>query len=683
MGLVDKGRNPSRDAAIETIRDIFAAVRAVRLYPANNPLYSRSISRSYKAVTDFLGTYPELVLIFQKTGLFFEDQPLEKEPDFLRGLASDIYSRGIRQISFLPGITEAELRAFYAILSMPLDDLRLKGSIAALLWEMGVEHIRVQEAELDSVVKASHSGTLTAGPMMRKALSAEVAAGLRAATVHIFGKDFVIGDILDDPPSFGRMAIELAAAGPDPGMRLLEIYKEAGRTAAGKTPEAADLLFDALAGSILSMDSEWKTRFVAGVLYPELDKIALHEHNPDRSPHLPGDMQELVSARISNEWAVPELSGTLKRLSMAPVQAKPGFGVLPVPFEMQSLARELSEYTPAEMEELKKLSEPDMEKNTLDATVSVLIQVLPVIEQMKQTSGAETALSAFSRVMDQLEDALSLFLDKKEYRFAVVILRAFRMPLDPLFTRRIQEAVRRAGDARRIQPLVHELRTLPKDSPEYRSVTAYLSLLDREATPALLEMLAIEDDRSMRKLLVNILKDLGKNQIAILGERLSDERWYFVRNIISILGESKKEEAVDYLARVAGHRNFQIRQEVVRALVAIGGKKAARLLISFLSDKDIDIRFMATRGLGAIAASGEDEERALIAVAKGGLFRKQSLDLRLEAIASLAKIGREASAKFLRRIARPRWWRLNKTQHAVSTAARSALSEIERRIGHA
>lgn len=683
MGPMDRSLNPSRESAIETIRDIFAGVRAVRLYPANNPLYSRSISRSYKAITDFLGTHPELTLIIQKTGLFFGDQPIEKEPDFLRSLAADIYSRGIRQISFLPGITESELRGLYTILSMPLDDLRLKGSTAALLWEMGVGHIKVREAELDSVIKAPYESTDTAGPVRHKSLSADATAVLRTATVYIFGKEIVIGDILDDPISFSRIAVELAEAGPDPGLRLLEIYKEAGRTAASKTPESADILFDAIAVSIHSMDAAWKTRFIAGVLYPELDKIALHEHIQDRSPHLPSDMHELASARISKDWRIPELSGAVKRLSQVPARAGSGFGVQPVPPDMQGIARELSEYTPAEMEELKKLSDLDFWEDTLDAAVSVLIQLLPVIERMKQTSGAEAALSAFLRVMDQLEDALFLFLDKREYRFAAVILRAFRMLTDPLFARRIQEAVRKAGDVRRIRPLVHELRILPKDSDRYKTVTAYLSLLDREATPALLEMLAVEDDRSMRKILVNILKDLGKNQIAILGERLSDERWYFVRNIIGILGDSRKEEAVDYLATVAGHRNFQIRQEVVRALVTIGGKRASRLLARFLTDRDIDIRFMAARGLGSVAASGEEEERALITVVRGGLFRKQNLDLRLEAIASLGKIGKETSILFLRRSARLRFWMLRKTRHAVSAAAKAALAEIERRLGHA
>lgn len=326
----------------------------------------------------------------------------------------------------------------------------------------------------------------------------------------------------------------------------------------------------------------------------------------------------------------------------------------PLPPELFSLAREIAVYTPHEIEVLKSLADYSDEMDTLDANVFTLIQILPYVARSRDPGSQESAIGSFSRIVGLLEDALLLYLDKKEYRRAALILRALSLPVEPAFRQRLSEARRRVGDKKRIQAAVYTLRELPNESPEYEAFRSFLTLLDREATPVLLEMLAEEDDRAVRKTLVNILKDLGRNQIALLGERLSDERWYFVRNIVGILGESRKEDALEYLAGLIDHRNFQIRQEVVRALISIGGKRSAELLLRFLTDRDIDIRFMAARSLGILQVQGEHIEKALISMVKRH-WGRTSLELRLEAISALGKIGGEGAALFLRKIAARRW----------------------------
>jgi len=95
-----------------------------------------------------------------------------------------------------------------------------------------------------------------------------------------------------------------------------------------------------------------------------------------------------------------------------------------------------------------------------------------------------------------------------------------------------------------------DLRQRKKGTPDYQSAYGYLAALDREATTVLLELLAAEKDRTIRRYLIEILKELGKSQIETIGKRVSDSRWYFVRNIISILGETRDEEALSFLEQV-------------------------------------------------------------------------------------------------------------------------------------
>jgi HEAT repeat protein len=266
---------------------------------------------------------------------------------------------------------------------------------------------------------------------------------------------------------------------------------------------------------------------------------------------------------------------------------------------------------------------------------------------------------------------------------ALLVLRAFRMPVEPAFRSCLTGAIKKAGDKKHITGLIHSLRDLPKTSADAQAINSYLTLLDRDATPVLLEMLAEEDDRVVRKILVQILKDLGKDQIAFLGQRLSDGRWYFVRNIVNILGESRKEEAIEYLQQVANHKNFQIRQEVVRALTSIGGKKAIELLVRFLNDKDVDIRFMAVRGLGGQPVSGAGMEEALMNFLRSGQARSSGPELKYEAIETLGKTGGLKAARFLEKLTRVRWWKARKPQEELRAVARKAIKEIERRFGDA
>ncbi len=173
------------------------------------------------------------------------------------------------------------------------------------------------------------------------------------------------------------------------------------------------------------------------------------------------------------------------------------------------------------------------------------------------------------------------------------------------------------------------------------------------------------------------MKDLGKNQIALLGEHLSDERWYFVRNIVNILGESKTDQAIAFLRKAADHENVRIRQEVIKGLLSIGGKKAAGVLAKFLRDKDADILATAIRAFAELPGIGAEESTPLLAFLEGRPLKKKEQDLTLEAIRVLGKIGGRDAAEFLKRYARIRWWKPRKLQ-LNSTTPRSGRGKKSR-----
>jgi HEAT repeat protein len=205
--------------------------------------------------------------------------------------------------------------------------------------------------------------------------------------------------------------------------------------------------------------------------------------------------------------------------------------------------------------------------------------------------------------------------------------------------------------------------------------------MEREATEVLLELLAEEKDRSTRKVYLDFVKELGKNQLLLIGEHLADQRWYYVRNIVSILGESKADQAIAFLSKVAGHDDVRIRQEVVKGLISIGGKKAASMLAKFLNDKEADIQFMCIRGLVVFKGRGIEVAGPLMDFLTNRPLIKSFQDLTLEAIKALGKTGGADAAEFLKGYTRIKWWRSRALQQELRSAALQATEEIERRLG--
>ena len=676
-------------AVQELLRSILTAIRAVKLYPQKNPLYLQTIHKSHRLLEEVLKHEMEFRLSVTKSGLFYKDVSMEKEAHAFKSIVSDLYSRGIREITFTYGLSETELREFYTIITLPPEELKLQGSTESILWERGVSHVRITDASLDAVVKKTgQEDSVISEGTLKTDQGEELRRSLSGKAIDLSGKKVILADLIADPAGFGNLVMEIVrqAGGSreDQQGYLLDVYRETGYQMLQQFHEQREPVFDALARSVLTLEPEVRKGLISGRLYPEVDRQALQSRTEEMRDQFPHDLHERLSMRFSRSWTVPQVSTLLQEVSAAREKHSPGPGRgMPITEDLSEMVRQLSSYTPEEMEALRRVSDAGRESDTLQAVVSTLINVMPLAQYPLRSTSHEDSVSVFSRIVSLLEDTLTIVLDKGDYDTAARILAAFRTPVEPMYRGRIMEAVKKAGDPAKISELVHTLRGVSKDSAHCRAIYAYLSLLDREATPVLLEMLSEEEDRSVRRVLVQILKDLGKNQIALLGERLSDERWYFVRNIIVILGESRKEEVIGHLEKVARHRNFQIRQEVVRALITIGGRKAAALLSLFLKDKDIDIRFMAVRGLGILAVSGEKEERVLVDFLCRGTFRKNELELKKEAVESLGKIGGTGSIPCLRKITKVRWWKAKKPQMETREVAQRAIAEIWKRSAHA
>jgi HEAT repeat protein len=96
----------------------------------------------------------------------------------------------------------------------------------------------------------------------------------------------------------------------------------------------------------------------------------------------------------------------------------------------------------------------------------------------------------------------------------------------------------------------------------------------------------------------DLLVEKGLDKIDLLGSAVFDSRWYLVRNIVWVLGETGHARALGFLRRIAAHPDLRIRIEVVKALGKISDPARIELLLALTQDEDEKIRTMVAEELG-------------------------------------------------------------------------------------
>lgn len=677
----------------DVMRTLVSAIRTVKIYPPNNPVYFQSIKKSFELLDHFLATAPECAIGVQKTNFSCQRTPVGKEAQLNRTIAQDLFAKGIREIVFSAGVTETELLELCRALALSSEDLAMRNGISSILWEKGAAHVKVTEAGLDDVITMKGSRGQFDKTSTRTTATTEGPASSPPKKEKIFlGRTLVLGDLISDPSGFGLSMLDLAkrtqAEHESVEDRLFTLYQEAGRKIEAEHAGESGAMFEGMAKSVLALEPNFRDSLVAGKLYKDLDSEMAAEQQSDVEQHLPTALHEVQGGRFSHAWTVQQVATLLKKsaskksVPSTPPPSPAEVESVPIAQDITGMAEEMAVYSPEEMERLKVLSEAGMESDINQAAVHTFISLLPLAKNPLHATPDEKEFTHFSGIVRQLEDILNYLLKEKDYDRAQSIIQAFQLPVDPAFQPRLKEALKKTSSRSVIMAAIGELRKHPKSSREYESAYAYVAKLERETTEVLLELMAEEQDRMARMFYLDLLKDVGRNQIALLGELLTDERWYFVRNIVSVLGESKADQAIAFLRKAADHENVRIRQEVVKGLLTIGGKKAASILAKLLRDKDVSVQVAAIHAFVDFPGIGTEESKPLIAFLEDRSLRKKEQELTLEAIKALGKIGGREAMESLEKYSIIRWWKPRKPQKELKGAAEQAIEEITRRQGN-
>lgn len=298
-------------------------------------------------------------------------------------------------------------------------------------------------------------------------------------------------------------------------------------------------------------------------------------------------------------------------------------------------------------------------------------------DEDRQRAEAIVALSDYLLLEADLErtgEALDLWAH--ELRDA---LRARDVPEVRTLAGAVREALEGTGGDRRElfdgyvrhaleRELVTEL--MEAEAGEGRAVVAdLLEPFEDIGIDVVLDLLADEENRTRRAQLLGVARRTVGDRVAPVIARLSDPRWYVVRNAVILLGASGRLDVLPHVERSASHPSEAVRREVPAALAAAGGVGAVSALGRLALEGDPDVAHRSVSALGTLV--GPEADEALVRIVRASDDR--SLRVRALEELPLRPDGAGLLQDLAARAARPRLpWGLRR--RARSLARRGAGS---------
>jgi hypothetical protein len=238
-------------------------------------------------------------------------------------------------------------------------------------------------------------------------------------------------------------------------------------------------------------------------------------------------------------------------------------------------------------------------------------------------------------------------------------------PYQPYYASQVEEAFQATATPDLLRLLVNA--TGGDDAPEVGDLLRWWGPV---VVDELVEMLATEESSGTRRVLIDLLVEVARDDVRRFIPHLEDERWFVVRNLAIILGRSGHHRVGPQLRTLLKHPDHRVRVEAMRGLVLIADG-AVEVLIGALSDSHERVRQNALNLLRTQQLAGSEATivDAITGDGTGASERQGLVDV-------LARIGTPSARAALEELA-GRKVVLRPAQRAIRDAARAALEEKE------
>jgi HEAT repeat protein len=214
-----------------------------------------------------------------------------------------------------------------------------------------------------------------------------------------------------------------------------------------------------------------------------------------------------------------------------------------------------------------------------------------------------------------------------------------------------------------------------------------LARLGSAAAPGLCDLLYEVQVRRTRRAICEAMVISCKRDVSVLIRKLSDSRWYVVRNVLYVLGRIAHQGVERALGEALDHEDIRVRREAIVALAEVDSPSGRAYLNSALRDPEKEIRVLVA---GLISRRRNDRAaQVLWSVIEAPEFATRDPEERKAFFAAVGRTGSDVLIPRLERdLTRGAWSRsdgsIHRTEAALARAGRgtpAALAVLRREAG--
>ncbi len=198
----------------------------------------------------------------------------------------------------------------------------------------------------------------------------------------------------------------------------------------------------------------------------------------------------------------------------------------------------------------------------------------------------------------------------------------------------------------------------------------------------LLNIIKESEDSSERILILNLIPEMGAAATPAVLERINqDPPWYYMRNLVRLLGKIGSDEHAKIVAPHLLHNDHRVQKEAVKSISQMGGRSKAEILLNALAECDDRIKAGIVTTLGTLKY--RNAVKPLIELFKSKLTLPEDIkvDLQEKICLALGNIGDKEALPFLKGVRKFRSFLALTSYHpTVRAAAAKALGKITSKI---
>lgn len=562
----------------------------LRLYDPGNRIVGLTSERLLDQLQQLLAAEDPLTLYVGRHAFIHDDQFIERSSRLFADFANRLFQHGIAAISFKRGLDGGQLQAFLRLVDRKPADSWDEGGIDAALRLRNVNAISVQEmSELDFSLDEETADDAAASPLWLRFIR---------SIIHGLHADTTAGEVDDLSASALAAAVnrQLQQAGPgteelfarDLSRFLLSlkhenirIYRTATLTSLvafvnDLTPRMRELFLRNVFN--LNIDQELSEGLLRG-LTDQAIMEALHNAALDPGYAPPLVLRLLGRLAAERGLSVPETVTTAADKDGQSDRIAELFReddldrFVPSKYQSALLAiirnRELPETVSENLARLKETLEHHAVERHLG---EILLQVLNgplepeeiglLKNNLRQTLGFYLATHDFARIKELLKTC------RQERLWQSVAADIYDFLADSRFS----------------ATLLDNLGSLEHENGE-----AAKELIAAIGTPfiaPLLDRLGTESNRTLRRLYLTLLARLGDHCIPQIVSRLTDNRWFVVRNMIYLLRELGNPEVLPQVRPQINHPHPKVSQEALKTCLVFHDQEVVPFLLALLRSEN-------------------------------------------------------------------------------------------------